>query len=46
MPPWYYKTITGNMTDDELNRMGKEGWELCVFVPNRMAWIFKRNDRA
>lgn len=33
--------ITHSELEDTLNKLGSEGWELCVFIENSM-YIFKR----
>ena len=47
---WEYKTVkipigSTSAFDRDLNRMGAEGWELCLFDATRSAWVFKRPQR-
>jgi hypothetical protein len=41
---WHYYIRRGELTQDALNEIGKEGWELVSVVPerNESAYYFKR----
>ena len=47
---WEYKSVRNSVSstaslERELNRLGADGWELCLFDETRTAWIFKRPQR-
>jgi hypothetical protein len=41
---WEYRVITSAMSEDELNTMGADGWELLsvVALPAKTQFYFKR----
>jgi hypothetical protein len=42
MQIWEYLKIDRGMTQDELNLMGRDGWELISVQPGFLCFIFKR----
>jgi hypothetical protein len=46
MIKWEYKTMFGNLSDRQLNKLGNEGWELVAVEPNEnlmlRRYYFKR----
>lgn len=44
MPMWEYKIVSG-CSEDELNRLGRVGWEL-VAIQHTANYIFKRPVQA
>ncbi|BCX47447.1 hypothetical protein HAHE_13550 [Haloferula helveola] len=48
--PWEYTTLRNSVSsptafERELNRLGADGWELCLFDETRSVWVFKRPQR-
>lgn len=43
-PQWEYRIIASEMTQDELNSLGAEGWDLVgvVALPPKTQFYFKR----
>ena len=37
---WHYYVRRGEMTQDALNEVGKEGWELVSVMPDRSEIVF------
>ena len=42
MRKWEYMIIERGVTEDEMNRLGAQGWELVLTPPGKLAFIFKR----
>jgi hypothetical protein len=42
MNKWEYMIIERGVTEEELNRLGAQGWELVLTPPGKLAFIFKR----
>jgi hypothetical protein len=42
MHKWEYMIIERGITEEELNRLGAQGWELVLTPPGKLCFIFKR----
>ena len=45
MKKWEYQTVIGALSTNDLNNLGKNGWELCAGVSGvlyKTKFIFKR----
>lgn len=39
---WQYKIVEGVLTEEDLNILGSEGWELVSVHGNGVVYIFKK----
>ena len=42
MQKWEYKVVHGWLPEEDLNKLGAEGWELVTYIYESNDYIFKR----